>query len=186
VATISCHGPLWAAGATSLNVQTDHESERGDAATVLICDKLTMLVTGDPVTELDSALNYAARRLREAGSNGDDASAASLGRMDRRSARRTAHVHCPRCRNIAGRGRCDRPSPRHPGRLTCSTNTQSESVTAPRRSMYDRQWFSNRPCRIHSNRLSASSCSPRGSRRASSSATLWSLAGRLPLGTSAI
>lgn len=78
MATISCHGPPWAAGATSLNEQTDHESERGDAATVLICDKLTMLVTGDPVTELDSALNYAARRLREAATNGDDAAAASL------------------------------------------------------------------------------------------------------------
>jgi hypothetical protein len=68
----------WTAGATSLNDQTDHESERGDAATVLICDKLTMLVTGDPVTELDPALNYAARRLREAATNGDDAAAASL------------------------------------------------------------------------------------------------------------
>jgi hypothetical protein len=78
VATISCHGLPWTAGATSLNDQTDHESERGDAATVLICDKLTMLVTGDPVTELDSALNYAARRLREAATNGDDAAAASL------------------------------------------------------------------------------------------------------------
>jgi hypothetical protein len=44
----------------------------------LICDKLTMLVTGDPVTELDSALNYAARRLREAVTNGDDASVVSL------------------------------------------------------------------------------------------------------------
>ena len=78
VATISCHGPPWAAGATSLNEQPDHKSGRGDAATVLICDKLTMLVTGDPVTELDSALNYAAQRLREAATNGDDAAAASL------------------------------------------------------------------------------------------------------------
>lgn len=70
MATISCHGTPWAAGATSLNEQTDHESERGDAATVLICDKLTMLVTGDPVTELDSALNYAAQRLRFDGRGG--------------------------------------------------------------------------------------------------------------------
>jgi hypothetical protein len=44
----------------------------------LICDKLTMLVTSDPVTELDFALHYAARRLRKAANNGDDASAASL------------------------------------------------------------------------------------------------------------
>ena len=44
-----------------------------------------MLVTGDPVAELDSALNYAARRLREAANNGDDASAASqLGWIDHR------------------------------------------------------------------------------------------------------
>src|SRR4029450_1353067 len=78
VAPFSCHGLPWPAGATSLNEQTDHESERGDAATVLICDKLTMLVTGDPVTELDSALYYAARRLREAATNGDDAAAAGL------------------------------------------------------------------------------------------------------------
>ena len=78
MATISCHGPPLAAGATSLNEQTDHDSERGEAATVLICDKLTMLVTGDPVPELDFALNYAARRLGEAANNGDDASAASL------------------------------------------------------------------------------------------------------------
>jgi hypothetical protein len=78
VATIRCHSPPCAAGATSLNEHTDHESERGDAATVLICDKLTMLVTGDPVTELDSALNFAARRLRKAATNGDDASTASL------------------------------------------------------------------------------------------------------------
>jgi len=78
VATISCHDPPWAAGATSLTEQTDQESERKDAATVLICDKLTMLVTGDPINELDSALNYATRRLREAATNGDDDAAASL------------------------------------------------------------------------------------------------------------
>ena len=45
---------------------------------MLICDKLTMLVTGDPVAELDSALNYAARQLREAATNGDPTAAASL------------------------------------------------------------------------------------------------------------
>ena len=37
-----------------------------------------MLVTSEPVTELDSALTYAARRLREAASNGDGDAAAIL------------------------------------------------------------------------------------------------------------
>jgi hypothetical protein len=101
VATISCNGPPWAAGATSLNKQTDHDSERGEAATVLICDKLTMLVTGDPVAELDSALNYAARRLREAATNGDDAAATSLvAWIDHRLDERLTFT-VPRCRNIA-------------------------------------------------------------------------------------
>ena len=78
MATISCHGPTWAAGATSLNEPNRPRVGAWDVATVLICDKLTMLVTGDPVTELDSALNYAARRLREVATNGDAAAAASL------------------------------------------------------------------------------------------------------------
>jgi hypothetical protein len=51
---------------------------------VLICDKLTMLVTGDPVTELDSALYYAARRLREAATNGDDDAASLVAWIDHR------------------------------------------------------------------------------------------------------
>ena len=118
MATISCHDLPWAADATSLKEHTDHESELGDAATVLICDKLTMLVTGDPVAELDSALNYAARRLREAATNGDPTAAANLvawidHRLDERltfTARDAA--------NIARRGQSDRRSSRHHGPLS--------------------------------------------------------------------
>jgi hypothetical protein len=77
VATISWHRPPWAAGAPSLNEQQTTSRNWG-CCKVLICDKLTMLVTGDPVAELDSALNYAARRLREAATNGDPTAAASL------------------------------------------------------------------------------------------------------------
>jgi hypothetical protein len=78
VGTISGHGPPRASAAIDLNGQSDHKSERGDVAIVLICDTLTMLVTGDPVTELDYALNYATRQLRTAAANGDDATAARL------------------------------------------------------------------------------------------------------------
>jgi hypothetical protein len=78
VATISCHDPPWAAGATSLNEPIRPRVGTWGCCKVLICDKLTMLVTGDPVAELDSALNYAARRLREAATNGDPTAAASL------------------------------------------------------------------------------------------------------------
>jgi hypothetical protein len=45
---------------------------------VLILDELTMLVTGDPVAELDSALGRATQRLRQARVNGDEATAARL------------------------------------------------------------------------------------------------------------
>ena len=43
-----------------------------------------MLVTGDPVIELDSALNYAARRLRDAATNGDAAVASLVAWIDHR------------------------------------------------------------------------------------------------------
>jgi hypothetical protein len=78
VATAGYHGTIRTAGATNRNRLTHHESERTDAVDVLICDELTMLVTGDPVAELDSALGCASRRLREADLNGDNAVAAQL------------------------------------------------------------------------------------------------------------
>jgi hypothetical protein len=57
---------------------------------VLILDELTMLVTGDPVAELDSALCCATQRLRQARVNGDDAAAARQVAWARPSARRAA------------------------------------------------------------------------------------------------
>ena len=90
---------------------------------MLICDKLTMLVTGDPVTELDSALNYAARRLGEAATSGDAAAAASLvAWIDRRLDERLTFTACDAAIpldavDVIGRPpgtRADRPAPRTP------------------------------------------------------------------------
>jgi hypothetical protein len=45
---------------------------------MLVCDELTMLVTGDPVAELDSALSFASQRLGQARAADDTATATRL------------------------------------------------------------------------------------------------------------
>lgn len=59
----------------------------------LVCDRLDMLVTGDPVAELDAALATAATQLRAARGRGDTHTAARLVRwIDTRLDERTSFI----------------------------------------------------------------------------------------------
>ena len=70
--------------------------DAGDPRPLEICDQLEMLVTSDPVAELDHALAYAAARFREATATGDPAAARRmLAWIDHRLDERLAFRHAP-------------------------------------------------------------------------------------------
>ena len=74
--------------------QHQTETDLGDALAIEIGDRLEMLVTSDPVAELDHALAYAAARLRSAKTS-DNAERAQgiLAWIDRRLDERLAFQH---------------------------------------------------------------------------------------------
>jgi hypothetical protein len=74
--------------------QHQTETDLGDALAIEIGDRLEMLVTSDPVAELDHALAYAAARLRSATASGNAERAQGvLAWIDHRLDERLAFQH---------------------------------------------------------------------------------------------
>jgi hypothetical protein len=74
--------------------QHQTETDLGDALTIEIRDRLEMLVTSDPVAELDHALGYAAACLRGAKASGNaERAQCILAWIDRRLDERLAFQH---------------------------------------------------------------------------------------------